>query len=188
MSQNSIDLTEAYNWLNKFEEGGKGYLRNPVKSLLTQVMNAVDKKDYSSAVKLIYIAIDVSESTGKSLEQAETHFRCGYAYYQMDSYKKAVTEYRQAKSYYDMMHIHNEAITNWMLGYPLWKMMKISNAIVEWERTCNRFQMLKEAAINQKEDEQVAWYGEIGVIMCKDLAKAIEFGQWPYQGITEESE
>ena len=141
----------------------------------------------SDRVYYIEIAIDVSESMGNSLEQAETHYKCGYAHYRMENYIKAITEYRYAISYYDIVHTHNQAITNWMLGYALWKTMKLSNAIVVWERSCNRFQKLREMAMEQKEIEQAEWYGEIGTIMCTDLSKAIAHGRWPYDENSDES-
>ncbi len=172
---------EAYESLNKFNEGEESYLGNPIESLITQIMEAVDGRNYPGAVYFIDIAVEVAKSMGGILEQAETHCKCGYAYYRMENYLKAITEYRHAISYYDIVHPHNQALTNWLLGYALWRTMKLSNAIVVWEKSCNRFQKLRANASENKEDEQAEWYEEIGKIMCIDLAKAIQFGRWPYE-------
>ena len=144
MTLSNITVDKAYGWLNKFNEGAKSYLGNPVKNLISHVMEAVETGNYPGAVYYIDIAIEVCESMGGNLEQAETYFKCGYAYYRMENYIKAVTEYRHAISYYDIVHPHNQAISNWMLGYALWKTMKLSNAIVVWEKSCKRFQKLRD--------------------------------------------
>lgn len=93
---------------------------------------------------------------------------------------KAITEYRYASSYFNIIHYHNQAITNWLVGYALWKIMKFSNAIVVWEKSCNSFQQLQVLAAENKDIDQEKWYGEIGAIMCDDLNEAIEkAGRWP---------
>ena len=77
MMPEKIEVVDAYKWLNKFNEDKKGFLGNPIESLLAQVKEAVAKRNYPGAVYYIDIAVDVSESMGNSLEQAETHFECG---------------------------------------------------------------------------------------------------------------
>ena len=181
MTVDNITVDKVYGWLNFFNEDQKGYLGNPVEKLITQVMEAVKNKNYPGAVYFIDIAIKVGDSMGSSLEKAETHFKCGYAYYQMENYLKAIIEYRHAISYYNIVHPHNLAITHWLLGCAHWKTMNLSKAIVVWEKSCNKFQKLEAMSAEQKEDEQAEWYGEICMVMCDDLAKAIEAGRWPYQ-------
>jgi len=181
MTLNDITVDKAYNWLNKFNEDNKSYLGNPVERLINQMLQAVSKGEFAKANYLINIALNVSESTGGSLEQAEAHCRCGFAYYQMGNDIKAITEYRYAISYFDIVHPHNQAITNWLVGYALWRTMKFSNAIVVWEKSCKKFQLLEAVASENSERNQAKWYGEIGAIMCDDLGEAIKKSdQWPY--------
>lgn len=179
MIPDNIEVHEVYEWLNKFNDGKKSYLGKPVEKIISQIMGAVAKDKYPEADYFIKIAINVSESMGNSLEQAETHFNCGYAYYQVENFFKAIIQFRQAEIYYDIKNNHNQALTNWLLGCAYWRTMNVSKAIVEWERSCKGFQKLQEMSTDEKENEQAIWYEEIGSIMCEELGKAIKAGRWP---------
>lgn len=175
-----IKESEAYIWLNKFDGENQGFLGDPISRLINQVMDAVSEDEYAKAYSLIDIVLNVSKSTGWSLEQAETHCRCGYAYYLMGNDIKAISGYRLAASYYNIVHPHNQAISNWLIGYALWRTMKFSNAIIVWEKCCFSFKQLEEVALKNKEPDQAEWYGEKGAFMCDDLAEVIKkAGQWP---------
>ncbi len=104
----------------------------------------------------------------RSNERAEVFLECGWTYFYLGEYAHATSEFRRAKSLYISSHIHNAAVTYWLLGYTLWRQSKQSDAIIQWEQSCRIYEKMRETSLNTK------WYEEQSKRMVTTLRYFID--------------
>jgi tetratricopeptide (TPR) repeat protein len=170
-----VTFDDVYNWLN--ESDNRSYLSAPVQAIIENAKTlGGNSRSVSRVQGDIQLAIRISKSLGvvdADLEMAETYLECGRINYLMGDITGAITEFRQAASLYLLGgHKHNEAVARWLLGCAFWMRSNQGSAIVEWEKSCQLFQEIKQSG------KQISSYNSRIDQLKKTLEDAIKAGGW----------
>ena len=184
-----VSFDEAYGWLNKFSDL-PSHLSPSVTSLVEYMNNALNAGERPKVHYYIGVTRQVGESLSSTLDhfdRAETHLACARAYYYLGDYRSAITEFRQALSYYagkDQFIQHNRAVTLWMLGWAFWNISNQVDAIIQWETSCQIFQRISTAPDVESIRQNIGWYKDNYAKMCENLCQfiaSVDKGTWPIE-------
>ena len=150
-----ITLEMAYGWLNKFEKN-QTYISLPNKQLLIHVDNALADRDSDKISWIIDRLLHISLVCENDMELAEIILECARAFYLIGNLQDSIRLFSEASAKY-RSHAHQFAISQWMLGYVLWKIPgRFDDAIRAWQRSRQKIKELSD--YYSSHSEGAAWY------------------------------
>ncbi len=167
----TLSFDDVYGWLNFFDSDPR--LEPSVARMVQNMKDAWQNHDIPALTRYVNWLQQIKSSLSDMEARAEVFLECGWIYYQMGDYSRAVIEFQSAAGLYRSSHPHNAAIAWWLLGCTDWRLAHASRGLKHWSDGCRAFERLIQ------DNRNSSWYQDRVKEMQETLDAAIDAGRWP---------